>query len=47
MQPIFKMIALMFIVGGTGLVAYALDAKKPTLAGVISVFTIGATIALA
>ena len=47
MQPIFKLIAMMFIVGGSGLTAYALDAKKPTLAGVIGIFTIGAIIALA
>ena len=47
MQPIFKLIALMFIVGGTGLVAYALDAKKPTLAAVIGTFSLGAAIALA
>ena len=47
MQPIFRLIAMMLIVSGTGLVAYALDAEKPTLAGVIGIFTIGATIALA
>jgi hypothetical protein len=46
MQPIFRFVAMMLVVGGAGLVAYALDAKKLTLAGVIGIFTIGATIAL-